>query len=111
MYFVCRIKSVPVSIVCIPPLAYNCALYRLKPSLMTGWSNESYTLFNDLMLAKSGSYFVYPMNVDEDRIEVDVVWKEYLYPLSIRDAMFFLGHGSSECYINNELVKNIYAFV
>lgn len=100
----------PTTIICIPPLAYNCALYKLKPSLITGWSNEAYTLFSELMTAKSGSYFVYPMNVDEDRIEVDMVWKEYFYPLSIRDAMFFLGHGSSECYINNELVKKYIYF-
>lgn len=95
----------PETIGGIPPLAYNCALYKLKPSLITGWSNDAYILFSDLMLAKFGSYFVYPMNVDEDRIEVDVVFKEYLYPLSIRDAMFFLGHGSSERYINNDLVS------
>lgn len=95
----------PPSIVSIPPLAYNCALYDLKPKSTTGWSNEAYILFNDLMLAKTGSYFVYPLKLNSKRIEVDVVWNEDFYPLSIRDALFFLGHGSYEYYVNKELVS------
>lgn len=102
-----RIKRVPDSIVAIPPLAYNCALYELKPSTSTGWSNEAYQLFRELILTKFGSFFVYPMNTDKTRIEVDVVWKEYIYPLSIRDTMFFLGYGSGSTryYINEALVS------
>lgn len=103
----CRIKHVPDNIALIPPLAYNCALYELKPSTTTGWSNEAYKLFNELILTKFGSFFVYPIITDIVPIEVDVVWKEYIYPLSIRDSMFFLGYGSgsSEFYVNNSLVS------
>uniref|UniRef100_A0A2S2NKN9 RING finger protein n=2 Tax=Schizaphis graminum TaxID=13262 RepID=A0A2S2NKN9_SCHGA len=102
-----RIRSVPPSVVLIPSLAFNCALYDLKPKSTTGWSNEAYILFNDLMLAKTGSYFVYPLELKGERIEVDVVWNENLYPLSIRDAMFFLGYGSYEYYVNKVLHEQL----
>lgn len=48
---------------------------------------------------------MYVMKTDGERIEVDVVWKESSYPLSIRDAMFYLGYGASEGYINSEVVR------
>ncbi|XP_022183496.1 RING finger protein 17 isoform X2 [Myzus persicae] len=102
-----RIISAPVSIVSIPPLAYNCAMYDLKPKYTTGWSNKAYILFNDLMLAKTGSYFMYPLEISSERIEVDVVWHGDYYPLSIRDAMFFLGYGSYEYYVNKQLHKQL----
>jgi len=96
---------VPLNVISIPSLAFNCALYDLKPKSTTGWSNEAYILFNDLMLAKTGSYFVYPLELKGERIEVDVVWNENFYPLSIRDALFFLGYGSYEYYVNKALVS------
>jgi len=96
---------VPVSIASIPPLAYNCAIYDLKPKYTTGWSNKAYILFNDLMLAKTGSYFMYPLELKSERIGVDIVWHGDYYPLSIRDAMFFLGYGSYEYYVNKQLVS------
>ncbi|XP_025195551.1 RING finger protein 17-like isoform X2 [Melanaphis sacchari] len=102
-----RIRSVPSSVVSIPSLAYNCAFYDLKPKSTTGWSNEAYILFSDLMLVKTGSFFVYPLNLNGQRIEVDVVWKEENYPLSIRDAMFFLGFGSYEYYVNKTLHEQL----
>lgn len=81
-------------------------MYDLKPKFTTGWSNEAYKLFSDLMLAKTGSYLMYPMEITGERIEVDIVWNEhYYYPLSIRDAMFFLGYGSYEYYVNYKLVS------
>jgi len=98
-------RSVPARVVSIPPLAYNCAMYDIKPKSTTGWSNEAYILFSDLMLAKTGSYFVYPLETNGERIMVDIVWNEHIYPLSIRDAMFFLGYGSNEHYVNKELVS------
>lgn len=105
----CRIKRVSDSVVLIPPLAYNCALYELKPCTTTGWSNDAYKLFTELILTKTGTFFVYPMKTDTTRIEVDVVWKEHIYPLSIRDTMFYLGYGNglSGHYINNAIVSNL----
>ncbi|XP_029342148.1 tudor domain-containing protein 1-like [Acyrthosiphon pisum] len=102
-----RIKSVPVSVVSIPPLAYNCAIYDLKPKYTTGWSNEAYILFNDLMSIKTGLYFIYPLEIKGLRIGVDVVWNGDIYPLSIRDAMFFLGYGSYEYYVNKQLHQEL----
>lgn len=96
----------PADISIIPPLAYNCAFYDLKPSSTTGWSNDTYSLFSELMLEKTGSFYMYPINLNTERIEVDIVWKKYLYPLSIRDALFFLKHGgNSEKYVNSALVS------
>lgn len=101
-----RIRNVPSSIFMIPQLSYNCTLYGLKPSTTSGWSNEACLLFRDLMTENTGTFFMYPMETNRERIEVDIVWNEYFYPLSIRDAMFFLGHGSSEeDYTNKALVK------
>lgn len=100
-----RFKNLPSSAFKIPPLAYNCSLYELKPSAKTGWSNESYILFSNLMSEKTGTFFMYVMKTDGERIEVDVVWKECSYPLSIRNAMFYLGHGACEGYINSEVVR------
>lgn len=95
----------PVSVASIPPLAYNCAIYDLKPKYTTGWSNEAFILFDDLMSLKTGLYFIYPLEIKDLRIGVDVVWNEDIYPLSIRDAMFFLGYGSYEYYVNKQLVS------
>lgn len=100
-----RIKSVPPSVSLIPPLAYNCALYNLKPSVLKGWSNEACVLFKKLMSEKTGTFFMYPIETDGERYEVDVVWKEDIYPLSIRDAMFFLGHCAYEFFDNGSLVS------
>jgi len=77
----------------------------LKPKYTTGWSNEAYILFNNLMSAKTGSYFIYPLKLNGLSSEVDVVWNGDIYPLSIRDAMFFLGFGSYEYYVNKQLVS------
>lgn len=96
----------------IPPLAYSCALYDLKPSIITGWSNNAYQLFTELISITSGSYYIYPMDTNSEPIQVDVIWKESMYPLSIRDAMFFMGHGSSaEKCINKELVNILNIFI
>lgn len=99
-----RLRNVPPSIITIPYLAYNCAIYDLKPSVTTGWSNDAYTLFNNLMLKKSG-LIMYVKETSGERIEVDIIWKETIYPLSIRDAMFYLGHGSSNSYFNQSVVN------
>ncbi|XP_050532840.1 RING finger protein 17 isoform X2 [Daktulosphaira vitifoliae] len=101
-----KIRSVPTVLRSIPPLAYNCALYDLKPKATTGWSNDAYKLFTDLMFIKSGTFYMYPMETRGERIEVDVVWKD-IYPLSIRDALFFLGYGSYEYYVNQSLHQKL----
>lgn len=89
----------------IPQLSYNCTLYGLKPSTISGWSNEAYVLFRDLMSNNCGELIMYPIKTNSERLEVDIVLNEYFYPLSIRDAMFFLGHGfSEEDYTNKALV-------
>lgn len=58
------------------------------------------------MTEKTGVFFVYPLETNFGELyEVDVVWKEYIYPLSVRDAMFFLGHATYEYYVNDTLVS------
>lgn len=107
-----RIRNVPASVISIPPLAYNCALYDLKPSTVSGWSNGAYKLFTELILEKNGLYYINPMDLSGEQIKVDLIWKDSKYPLSIRDAMFYMGHGSSaENFVNKELVSILNLFV
>ncbi|XP_050437515.1 RING finger protein 17 isoform X2 [Adelges cooleyi] len=97
-----KIRNVPFKVKSIPPLAIHCALYDLKPNVQLGWCNEAYKLFCELMFNKSGTFYVYPMETLGEVIEVDVVWRD-MYPLSIRDALFFLGYGSFNFYVNEAL--------
>lgn len=84
----------------IPPLAQNCALYDLKPKTTTGWSNDAFTLFSELLLTETGLFMMYPLEICGERIKVDLVWNEDMYPMSVRDAMFYLGHGTYENMLN-----------
>lgn len=105
VYFQFRIRNIEANISLIPPLSYNCTLYDLKPSVTTGWSNDAYSLFSELILEKTGLFYIYPINLNTERIEVDIIWKTYFYALSIRDALFFLGYGGCfEHYVNSTMV-------
>lgn len=94
----------PPNIVSIPQLAFNCALYDLKPSAITGWSNDAYTLFNKLISNKSG-LIMYVKEINCEPIEVDIICKDNIYPLCIRDALFYLGYGAPNSYFNQSTVS------
>lgn len=75
------------------------------PSTTTGWSNEAYQLFRDLITQeKTISFFIYPIETNGDRIEVDVICNG-IHPISIRDAMLYLRHGSTENNMTIALVS------
>lgn len=100
-----RVRGMPECVASLPPLAYNCALYSLMPSCATGWSHEACGIFYKLALEDKGPYFMYTVETKSELLEVDVVWNNDIHPLSIRDAMFYLGYGTSEIYTNPELVS------
>lgn len=86
-------------------MAYNCALYSLKPNATTGWSKTAITDFNCLILKKSGVYFMHSVNTHCEPIEVDVIWSYDIRPLSVRDAMFYLNHDFSYELSNLDFVS------
>lgn len=57
------------------------------------------------MLNEKGVYFMYPVNTHSEPLEVDVIWSNDIHPLSVRDAMFNLKHGSSDVPSNLEWVS------
>lgn len=80
-------------------------MYDLKPKLTTGWSNEAYQLFRDLITQeKNSSLSIYSVETNDKRKEVDVICNG-IHPISIRDAMLYLGHGSTQSHMPLALVS------
>lgn len=74
--------------------------------MTSGWSNAAINEFNYLILKKDCVLFVYPVNTQCDPLEVDVLsCNKIIYPMSMRDAMFYLKHGCSHVPSNLELVS------
>lgn len=48
---------------------------------------------------------MYAKEISHELIEVDIICKDNIYPLCIRDALFYLGHGSSDSYFNQSSVS------